>query len=238
MKPELWLALGAGLFGVYLFILGWNVLAAALSYMGRTRQRHFPLERCVLAAAGPSAVPVSLPLALWWWGCSRDAGALAFGLSWWLSFWGSGTLERRLPGSQTTGHGSGEASRDLPRNNAPSDLTNAQAGLLTIVGALKSWLALALGVASGYGVGATVAWLAGVPFQPPSWTRLTTSGSGSVLVLYGMVGFLVECLRFQGGPGDRPGLAGWSAARRLRFRLLACLAGAALCIGLYASLWR
>ena len=128
-------------------------------------------------------------------------------------------------------------SRDVPRSDAPSHLTHADACWVIIVGVINAWLALAVGVAAGYGVGATVAWLAGLPFQPASWTRLTTRGPVSVLVLYGMVGFLVECLRFQGGPSGRPGLAGWSAARRLRFGLLACLAGLASCVGLYAGLW-
>jgi hypothetical protein len=101
LTPEFWL--GVGILGAYVFILGWNSLAAALSYMRRFRRERFPLGRCLLAAAGPSAVPVLLPVALAWWGRRGDGASLVVVLSLGLSFWASGAVERRLPPSVSKG---------------------------------------------------------------------------------------------------------------------------------------
>jgi hypothetical protein len=85
--------------GGYFLILVVNALAAALSFMGRTRQQRFPLGRCILAAAGPSTLPVLLPIALVWSDLGGDGATLAVVLTLCLSFWVSGAIERRLPRS-------------------------------------------------------------------------------------------------------------------------------------------
>ena len=108
MTLNIWLILGIALGGVYLLILGWNTLAAALSSMGRTRQRRFPLRRCVLAAAGPSALPLSsLVLACWGW--NRDGVFVVFATLWGPSFWASGAVERRMPEPSAAANQTGEA---------------------------------------------------------------------------------------------------------------------------------
>ena len=96
MTYESWLV-GAGLLGGYLLFLVLNALAAALSFTGRTRQQQFPLGRCILAAAGPSTLPVLLPIILKWRGRAGDAASLVIVLTLPLSFWASGAIERRLP---------------------------------------------------------------------------------------------------------------------------------------------
>jgi hypothetical protein len=135
---ESWLV-GVGYFGGYLLILSLNTLAAALSfiaagrgtpegaanfrnalavassYTGRTRQPRFPLGRCVLAAAGPSALPVLLPIVLAWWGRAGDAATLLIVLALPLSFWASGAIERRLPRSRSTSSLAAVFSPPLPK---------------------------------------------------------------------------------------------------------------------------
>ena len=236
MTPLVWITVGLSLLGAYIFVLGWNVLAAVASYASRTRRKQFPFGRCLLAASGPSVLPVSLPFALARWDCGSDSYAVAFFLLWGLSFWASGAIERLLPQSRIVGDDREEMSQDGRQGDVPSHMTNAQACFLIISGAIKGWLALAIGIGLSYGVGAVISSFAGLPYEPPSWNRLATRGSSSVLMLYGMAGFLVECLRIQEAVGGRPGLAAWSAARRLRFRLLACLACMAVGVGLYAGL--
>jgi hypothetical protein len=138
---EPWLV-GVGFFGGYLLILSWNALAAALSfiaagrgtpegaanpwnalavassYTGRTQQLRFPLGRCVLAAAGPSTLPVLLPIVLAWWGRAGDAASLVIVLTLPLSFWASGTIERRLPRSRNTASVAAVFSPPLPKRKA------------------------------------------------------------------------------------------------------------------------
>jgi hypothetical protein len=88
----------------YSFLLGWNTLAAARSYTRRTRQPRFPLWRCVAAAAVPTLLPVTPPFALdRLVELGRDGKAVAFFVTWGLSFWASGALERRLPPSVSKG---------------------------------------------------------------------------------------------------------------------------------------
>jgi hypothetical protein len=104
--------------GGYLLILVLNALAAALSFMGRTRQQRFPLGRCILAAAGPSTLPVLLPIALVWSDRGGDGASLAVVLALCLSFWVSGAIERRLPRSRSTASLAAVFSPPLPKRKA------------------------------------------------------------------------------------------------------------------------
>jgi hypothetical protein len=96
MSQDVWPIIAVALGGAYLYVLGWNTLAAAFSYMGRTHQRRFPLGRCVSAAAGPSALPLTFPFALAFLGLGRDGVLVVFVLLWGLSFWFSAWVERKL----------------------------------------------------------------------------------------------------------------------------------------------
>jgi hypothetical protein len=104
--------------GGYFLILVLNALAAALSFMGRTRQQRFPLGRCILAAAGPSTLPVLLPIVLARWAHAGDAAPLLIVLILPLSFWASGAIERRLPRSQSTASLAAVINRPLPKGKA------------------------------------------------------------------------------------------------------------------------
>ncbi|MGL6096289.1 MAG: hypothetical protein ACRC7O_10900 [Fimbriiglobus sp.] len=111
--------------------------------------------------------------------------------------------------------------------------TTAEAFVIGGAGVLIAWVCLAVGVVAGFGA---AGWIAGSSV-PIRWTRLTGDGSLGVAVLFGMAGYLIEALRFQGPP--RPGrfFRAWAAAGRLRFGLFVVLAVAAVGIGLFAGLW-
>ena len=111
MARDLWLILAVALGGSYLFVLSWNTLAAAISYMGRTKQQRFSLGRCVAAAAGPSALPLTFPFALGVCGLDREGVLVIFVVLWGLSFWLSASVERRLATSKLAAEPAGSPSR-------------------------------------------------------------------------------------------------------------------------------
>ncbi|MGL4419037.1 MAG: hypothetical protein ACRCZF_00090 [Gemmataceae bacterium] len=111
--------------------------------------------------------------------------------------------------------------------------TNAEAYVIGGAGVLLAWAVLVICAAAGYGT--TVA-LAG-PVTPLPLGRLVGSGSAAVVVLFGIAGFLIESLRFQGPSRSGRNFRAWAAARRLRLGLFAVLAMTAVGVGVFAAVW-
>lgn len=103
-------------------------------------------------------------------------------------------------------------------------------------GFLKAWAILLIGAAIGYGVGALFGWRLGWPLTHPSCIRLNSPGALNVVVMFGLGGFVIEILRFQGRPGKGHYFRAWSSAAGLRRRLYLVLGAAAICVGMFTAL--
>lgn len=115
--------------------------------------------------------------------------------------------------------------------------TNLEGFVIGGVGAVAAWVVLGVGVGIGYGLAAVIASWSGQPLQPLSWAQVAARGPLGVAAMFGMAGFLIEVLRFQGPPRGGRFFKAWSAAGPLRCRLLLVLSAAAIGIGLFAGLW-
>jgi hypothetical protein len=115
--------------------------------------------------------------------------------------------------------------------------TNLEAFVIFGAGILTAWAVLVVGASVGYGLAAVSAPWSGLPLQPLSLGRLLARGPVTVAVTFGMAGYLIEALRFQGQPGDGRFYRAWSAAGPLRRRLFLVLGAAAVAVGLFAALW-
>jgi hypothetical protein len=82
--------------GCYLLVLGMSAVGAAVSHMGRTGVKSFPLAHCLRAACIPAAFVLAMTFGLMWWGLSRDGAEPIFTLLMIGSFYVSSRIERRL----------------------------------------------------------------------------------------------------------------------------------------------
>lgn len=82
------------------------------------------------------------------------------------------------------------------------------------------WVALAVGWSLGFG-------LAHLLGRPRDWT------TWQLLIPFGMAGYLIEALRFQGGPREGSFYRAWNRAGRLRRTLFLILTASAFLLGLF-----
>jgi hypothetical protein len=116
----------------------------------------------------------------------------------------------------------------------PRQATHLEAAVLFGAGVVKAWAVLLVGSAVGYGLTAVVT--GRFEWPPVRPAGISSFGPLGVVVPFGMAGFLIEALRFQGRP--RPGryFRAWAGAGRLRQRLFVVLGVAAVGIGVFAGL--
>jgi hypothetical protein len=149
---------------------------------------------------------------------------------------GVGTTQGTPTHSKNTSGEGREMNATVDSTSQQRQAMNLEGFVLCGMGVLKAWAILLVGSAIGYGLAAVIAWRSEWPLVQLSWVRLGSSGLPSVVVPFGMGGFVIESLRFQGQP--RPGryFRAWTSAERLRCQLFLLLCAAAIGVGVFAGL--